>query len=114
VKRYIIFLVIFLLSLSLGSTSRKNLLFQVEYTKAVDNVQSLQILFFSKTTPQRAESMLRDFMILTIKYSPPTVEIVGFMWDSRDRVEGDEKMIHFPNGKSTLVYSPKTKKFSYL
>ena len=113
-KKAAVFLSILLLTLPLNSTSRKNLLFQIEYTKPIEKTQSLQIVFFSAITPQQAESMLRDFMVLMIKYSPPTVEILGTTWDARGKAEGDEQMIYFPNGKHALVYSPKTKQFTYL
>ncbi len=113
-KRCAILVSVFLLFVSLDSMESKNLLFQVEYTKPIASVQSLSIVFFTTVTPQRAEAALRDFMALAIKHSPPTVEILGTVWDSKDRLEGDERRIRFSNGKTSLVYSPKTKELTYL
>ena len=90
------------------TTSTQNLIFRVEYTKPIAKVQSLQVLFYVSVSPQKAEEILRDAMTLAIKNLPPSVEILGNAWDSK------ENQISFPNGKDSIVYNPKTKQFSYL
>jgi hypothetical protein len=113
-KRFMGFILILFMTLFLGAINRNNMLFQVEYTKPIAGVQSLNVIFFSAVTGQKAEAFLREIMAMTINFSPPSVEIVGTAWDARGRGENEEKQIPFPNGKSFLVYSPKTKQFSYL
>lgn len=90
------------------TTSPKNLIFQVEYTKPIAKVQSLQVQFFVKVSPQKAEEILRDAMALAIKNLPPSVDILGNVWDS------NENPITLPNGKRHIVYNLKTKQYSYL
>lgn len=94
--------------------SPRNLIFQIEYTKPIANVQSLQVAFYVRISSQKAEEILRDAIAMSIKSLPPSVEILGTAWDSVGLGPGDEKRIGFPNGKISIVYNPNTKTFSYL
>lgn len=97
-----------------AAVSPKNLIVQIEYTKPIASVQSLNVIFQSRPNAQLAEQVVRDAINMMIKHFPPSVEILGIAWFSKDGIEGNEEIISFPNGKSSIVYNPKTKQFSYL
>lgn len=116
-KVVFLFVVVALFACAVGFgqiAQTKNLIFNIEYTKPIASVQSLQVVFYVKVTPQVAEATVREAMNLAIKNLPPTVEILGNAWDAIGRQKGDERQISFSNGKSHIVYNPKTKSFSYL
>ena len=97
-----------------SASSAKNLVFVIEFTKPIASVQNLNVIFRTRPTPQIAEQVVRDSISLAIKYFPPTVEVMGVAWYSSDGVEYNEEKLNFANGKSFLVYNPKTKAITYL
>jgi len=113
-KLIVLILIFCMVSIPGASISPKNLIFQVEYTKPIAKVQGLDVIFHVKATPQQAETILKSQMEIAIKFFPPTDEILGTVWYAPDGINGTEKMIPFTNGKKHIVYSPKTKLFSYM
>lgn len=117
-KNILMLSVLILFSLSINhdsaTISPNNLVVQIEYTKPISSVQSLNVIFQSRPSAQLAEQMVRDAINMMIKNIPPSVEILGVAWFSKNGTEESEEMIAFANAKTSIVYNPKTKQFSYL
>jgi len=84
-----------------------------EYRKPVrgsEGVYTLDMVFFVRLAPQKAEAMLRGEIDRILQMFPPEGNILANAWYSRTGDKIDEELIGMTDGSQSLVYWSKLRK----